>query len=475
MSAADLSHQVSVLWRHVELRPLDIDAYKRLAFLTYEQKDFLTSLRCIKRTLQIYAEETKGDSHGYRTRSISIIDMENLKWKQAKCLLRRWMRYGDASDLDEACANYRIALRNRNVKMYWETYFEIASILLRLGDTQGCLDAYGACIVVFHDRRELLLVTEYNIAQVLVANGKLNEALTIYRELMLLTGVGNLTSADFIPVQCLGIKSLNISLEIARILYKKGEKELARSSFQELWEKFLTYDQPKIVIGGYSGFDLLMGHVSFNKWMADPTVWKRIADYFKKDRNYVFSAEFYENSAEILSLVGWERLPRGAKQMLIEVLLLRAECMREICKNEQAETLALTAYNMMPLDPVVIGRAARCCKSTSDEVSELKEKANHVMKYFVELYALLRMNAYRGRRRNIQFINRCATKINSIIRMALVRNCTAELRLSGVKIKRILPLVYSFRNLFKTGSVAVKNWVEVWNICASTIQDFFQR
>ena len=88
---------------------------------------------------------------------------------------------------------------------------------------------------------------------------------------------------------------------------------------------------------------------------------------------------------------------------------------------------------------------------------------------------MMRMNAYRGRRKKMKRYHNAITKLNSYIRMHLTRNKNADLRLANVSIRNNLKLVCKLRNIWKTGQESIQNWVKIWDLNAAMIQNCILR
>lgn len=63
-----------------------------------------------------------------------------------------------------------------------------------------------------------------------------------------------------------------------------------------------------------------------------------------------------------------------------------------------------------------------------------------------------------------------ATRINSFVRMLLVRNRTVPERLAGAKATHIKRLLYQLRGVLKSGQAAIRDWLEIWNVAATSVQ-----
>ena len=442
----------------------------RLSFLYYELKNYNKCVKFIKYTLNLCDKEELTLAGNSTTASQS--DIEYLHFKLAKCLFRRWMKYSDNRNLTDSLSSYKIAIKNKEIIRRPDIYFELAAILLRLGRFQGFFDTLGAAIVIFAQNIDYLQVIQYNIAQILFVKGQIEEAYKIYVELSLSKNTPNLIIEDSIYILVKGVNKFNISIEIAMIFYRKGDLELFYSVLNEIWQNFNHNSKLRL---NETDFDFLIGHIDFDSWFNDPWVWKTLGDHFYKDNNFVFAGEFYGYSAEIFSFFAWDSLSKIEKSAYVNTILSRSECMWSVSMYELAEYYAHIAFNLMPTDPVVIGRASRCCRENIASNYEIHRKAVVVFKRFADLYAMMRMNAYRGRRKRMKRYHNAITKLNSYIRMHLTRSKNANLRLANVSIRNNLKLVCKLRNIWKTGQESIQNWVKIWDLNAVMIQNYILR
>ena len=473
--------QYENLLSHVALRPYDIDGLIRCCFLSYELKEFNECMKFTRRIL-VLADMEDSQTHASKHTTASQIDIEFVHLKLAKCLMRRWTKYGEYPDLKEALSSYKVAMRNKDILRRYDIYFEVSGAMLKINNMQGSLDTLGAFVGVAQTGRKyvntesalMLQIAQYNVAQLMFVKGDVDAAHRIYTELALCDDIDDIGDEDTVHVLTSSLKKFNISLEIARILYRKGKKDLAKKMFEECWVKFKRhYLNPKIYRKPVE-FDLCMGYTDFNEWYHDPTTWMKIGRRFRKLRNYVFGGEFYGHCAEMLSLYGFEKLGQKGQKMLVDVVLARGECMYAVCMYDEAEYCAHVAYDMSPTDAVVIARSSRILSNREDEINrQIIEKSVIILYRFQQLHFMLHMNAYRGRVRHMKERGKDATKICSYLRMMLVKNRMAEFRLAHVSACNNLKLIKSLGYLWKKGRESVENWLQIWNLNAEIAQRSF--
>jgi hypothetical protein len=138
-----VNRQAALLTSHILLRPYDMDGLIRLSLLTYEQREYKKCVKYIHRVLEL-AEKEEITLAGHTTASYNDIQFMHLK--HAKCMVRRWMKYNENSDLEKAIASYRIAMKNKEILKRYDSYFELSGAMLKLGNTQGAFDTLGAII-----------------------------------------------------------------------------------------------------------------------------------------------------------------------------------------------------------------------------------------------------------------------------------------------------------------------------------------
>merc|ERR1711871_1738637 len=142
----------------------------RCCFLSYELKDFKPCLKYARRILEL-AEKEDARTHAKHT-TASTIDIEFVHLKLGKCLMRRWMKYGEVSDLKEALSSYRIAMRNKDILKRYDLFFELSGAMLNVNNMQGALDTLGAFVGMAHtggkhvDAQSTLMlqIAQYNVA-----------------------------------------------------------------------------------------------------------------------------------------------------------------------------------------------------------------------------------------------------------------------------------------------------------------------
>ena len=139
------------------------------------------------------AAKEDAQTHASKHTTASEIDIEFARLKLAKCLMRRWTRYGEYPDLREAILSYRIAMRNKDILKRYDIYFELSGAMLRLNNIQGALDTLGAFVGMVQTGRKyvdvqstmMLQIAQYNVAQLLFVKGEIDSAYKIYTELAL--------------------------------------------------------------------------------------------------------------------------------------------------------------------------------------------------------------------------------------------------------------------------------------------------
>ena len=137
-------------------------------------------------------------------------------------------------------------MRNKDILRRYDIYFEVSGAMLKINNMQGSLDTLGAFVGVAQTGRKyvntesalMLQIAQYNVAQLMFVKGDVDAAHRIYTELALCDDIDDIGDEDTVHVLTSSLKKFNISLEIARILYRKGKKDLAKKMFEECWVKF---------------------------------------------------------------------------------------------------------------------------------------------------------------------------------------------------------------------------------------------
>lgn len=465
----------------IQLRPNDIRSLRLLVDVVYEMNDYLAAVQVIGKAVR---HPELRSSH--------------LFLLLGRCHLRRWKQDGTVPDLSLALAAYREAMRDPDLHRAAVSspvpYFELAGLLLRLGKHQMALDTLSAVMTIFKSEYEWTLLGQYNVAQILVLLGDYIAALKLYQQLMmcpLLVEAPGLQNTDHCILLSTRLVSMLVSVEMAKLQQCLGKGKLAVSLFKECFER-----QDRYKYGDHNGgdVDIRFGHTNWAEWVASPYTFKRLGDLFRKELNLAMAAEMFCSATRLYEQQHiannhgshqHEASNRQQIQTLLGFVLDRGECLAELHIYEEAENCAVEAFDLLPLDIVVVGRAARCCirgavdgrAALSEHPPKLPEKnldiireADRVFRAVGLVQGVLRVKVARRRRAARQQLGYYATKIVSVVRMCLVRSRTAAARLDIVCTGRIGILVHSLRRVWKTGRAALEEYLELWNLSVKGIQ-----
>lgn len=444
------------------LRPHDFTAIEKLTELHYNRKDYIATYLSINRLIQVN-----------RCTSSSYIRL-------GKCYFLRWMKDWTDEDLEAAGRAYHSAfkcgdlMKKSSLPMQ---HLEMFSILIRLGECQGALDILGLIVSHFKDEgiSAWMCIVQYNIAQVLLLLGKIDEAFRLYQDLFaneLLIEI----DVDSDTIFCNSKRIINsyISLEVCRLLQLQGDHKLAKHLYRESFDRIFKYGCSKKAV------DFRFNHVTFEHWYNDYRTFKKLGDLFKSECNFVMAAEMYSYACEMIASSnkassGWDNITSEDRAAFLSYLLDKGECLALFRQYNQSEACAFYAYRKAPMDIVIVARAARCCDplGTSELSRKILKHSYPIFRSVKKIVSLLFVKVARRRRLNEDKKHYYASQIASVIRMCLVRNRELGLRLSNVHpATRIGPLIRYCRRvcLFKSGKEVLDDWVEVWNLHANCIQ-----
>jgi tetratricopeptide (TPR) repeat protein len=464
---AELKARAHKLQARLHVRPNDARSLQLLVQVVYEMNDYLAAVQVIGRALK--NPELASSS----TRLYILL---------GRCHLRFYKKDGTVPDLDLALAAYREAMRDPDLCSP-VPYFELAGLLLRLGKHQMALDALGASMTIFKgpEHAAWTLLGQHNVAQILVLVGDLDGAMQLYQQLQtcpLLVepqelGRGGGGGVDHCVLGSTRLVSVLLSVEMACLHHRLGNSKLATALLVECFDRRV---RTASFLGPENGGDVDLGLAGFGpgdagRWVSSPSTFKRLGDFFRtQEGNLALAAELYGRAAE---LSGWSKEEQQRESL--GLVLDRAECLAELRNDQEAEAAAYFAYDLMPLDVVIVGRAARCCLRGGDTLLPEKNRVilAESLRVFKAVDCILRiLRRYLARRRKEArlALGYYATKIASVIRMNLARSSTADARLQVVATARIGNLVHSLRYVWKTGRSALDMYVELWSLSVKGIQ-----
>jgi tetratricopeptide (TPR) repeat protein len=462
----ELRYQRRKLVHKVHVRPGDKSSALKLIDVAYELGDYFQVCTVIKRSLLKFPE--------LRVHSVYL--------KLGRCFLRRWKTDGSRNDLNEAYDAYRKALNDPNVLMrplanpY--AYFEFIGICARLDKCQMAMDALGAIMARFEDNYDLLMLCQYIVAQLSLVNGQFDAAYKTYQQVMLCPQViepllifPKEEKIDSIPMVSSFITSILCQVEVACLQHMSGNKKMSVRMLSEAFDR-----QNKLgptILSDSSIIDIRNNETNFEQWASSYHTYKFLGDLFQKKLfNLAIAAQLYGIAGEVYSNISLNIniLSKEKKTELCSLILDRGECLAEMGAHDDAEHCGHYAFKVLPVDPVVTGRAARCCQRINEKNEHITILALNVFKAVNLMSRVLRKKVAARRKEAKQALNDYATIINSAIRMALVRNRMAGDFLEITPAGRIGNRIHNFRNLWKSGKEELDFWVEFWNVSCNIIQ-----
>jgi len=503
------------LLARLSVRPNERQSLIEYSELAYAQKQYECAAEYAERIIKM------DESRGTPPAALYI--------RKGKALFRAWEQNGDYSLLKRALEGYRNAMLDHHVARNRQCYFELATIQYRLGDYQNALDTFGAAMVLFHgdiknrehdDNTDWMYIAQYSIAHIMFLAGKSDEARALYMELMLTPMKLKVDPGpDSIISIPLRFTNIGITLEIALIMKRnKVEHTLALNLLRETWlrmdkfhknfedyseerglmktivdetkESFHGFNASKVndidtpktkgdkhnlsdMIDGLNDFiDFRFGMKSFEEWIVNSDVMKKIGDYFKSEYNMVFAAEWYGFAGELCG--GYDNLKTIAeKRYLCDVVLLRGECLATLGDFNASEHCAHFVFKYRPSDMACVMRCARCCRKHIPENEEIFAQMLKVTYLMTLIRGCIRARTVARRQKAARRLYKAATSINSFFRMVLMRNRMAGEVASAMG---IIHATHRARRLLKnhqvlrSGHEALQNWFQIWNPSATALQ-----
>lgn len=386
--------------------------------------------------------------------------------KLGKCHFRKWQRDQTSSDLLSALNSYKSAMKDPRVSRAAlpTHYFEMISILLRMGHHQSALDILSCVTTLYKADTAWVHVSYYNMAQILLVVGRPVQALELYRMLLLFSGGQQDLAVDAGPDHIVQL-SLNIStillmLEAARVT-SIGDSALGSTLFSEAWDKMSTR-----LVGGLS---LRFNKASFQEWFQDPLTFKRLAEMLTgtECNNFVMAAEFYGVAADRMRSAGTATTEAAA-----ELSLRRAELLSELCVSG-AELYAQQCSQTPRCPAVLLLRAARCLRTDSPLNRRLLATAQRLQQAVETIQRGVRRHRGHAAARRHKQQQRAASRIGAFIRMCLARNQSISLRLAAATPSRMPGLLNSLRHgAMRSGRVLLVDHAALWAASATRIQTF---
>jgi tetratricopeptide (TPR) repeat protein len=446
-----LALESSHLVHKLKLRPFDVRSLHHLATIDYQREDYESTIKIINKLIGL------GEAS---TQLLLIL---------GKCFFRRWCRDSAENDLLLALGAYKAAVDNPDMAQYPSPtpWFEMVSILVRLGRYQAGMDVLGIVLTIFKSKQfePWSILVQYNVAQILLLAGRLSEAAAIYRDLMLYNTDVTVTvehdAVVLLPTRMLyGV----LIVEMGRLTQLQGKHALAVAVYKENWLSI--------------SYSMKFGKADVASWLGDLDALKGMATLFHKENNFFMAAEYYGMAAELVSSSAhgnsgkeWMDISYPDRTEIIEMVLKRAELLAEVHSFKQAEFCAHFAVSRANGDLIVMARAGRCCRKDVPGNEDICDSSAAIVRAVIKIQWALRSVFWRiknklKRRRILK-----ATKIVSFIRMCIVRNRTISPRLSATSARHLAHVALRLEKVaFKSGKKVIQDYFVIWNAASKMIQ-----
>jgi tetratricopeptide (TPR) repeat protein len=442
-----LARESSHLIHKLALRPYDVRALNQLAIVDYRRGDYESTIKIIAKLIKL---------NEYTTELLLIM---------GKCYFQRWIRDKNENDLLLALGAYKSAIDNPDMAQHPSPtpWFEMVSILVRLGRYQAALDTLGIVMTIYTNKskqyQNWIILVQYNVAQILLLAGRLTEAVSIYRDLLLYK-VDITVPIEQDAIVLLPMRMLHgvLIIEMGRLTQLQGKSALALAVYKENW--LSIYHAMKF------------GHSDVNAWLGDIDSLKGLASFFCQEQNFFMAGEYYGMAAELISQDReWNDIPYEESQQIIELVLRRGELLAEVSAFKQAEFCAHFAVSRANGDLIVLARAGACCRKDNENNSEIVNSAAEIVRAVSKIQWALRSAFWRIKNKLKKRRILKATKIVSFIRMCLVRNRLIGPRLSVTSPKRIVSIANHFKKVaMKSGKKVLQDYFVIWDASAGLIQ-----
>lgn len=475
----------------LDMRPRDQKSLIQLINVAYELEDYFSVCTLIKRAQKLHPDERNHAQY----------------MRLGRCSMRRWSKDGEYSDITTAVEAYGNALHDPIELMRPLAnplyFFEYVGVLIRcrqldnapdtdtedddaylaLGCHQVAIDLLGAMVSRWSDDYGIMMMCQYLMAQILCVRGDYEEAYQIYQDRlllcpMLLQPLEEYTTKDAVVTTSVRMISILVQLEAAVIQKKLGMFKVCVGMMSEAFMRQERNGPVELADG--SQVDIRFGHTKFQEWVSSPETFSNLCQVFRKQGNVSAAADMAAVAADLCSKEIQKGkydnagIPRSEKKRLCSFMLDRGEALAELCVfggDNGSEVCAHYAYNMLEIDVVVTGRAARCVLANKPKNQALIKASKDVGKAVALVSRILLFKVSVRRKQARLALGEFATTINAAIRMSLVRNRHAADLLSVTPTFRIGNVIRYFRKcLWKSGRLALEEWTEFWDTSVNIIQ-----
>jgi tetratricopeptide (TPR) repeat protein len=228
----DEKNRIRFLNNSLQIRPYDISIINKLIDLAYSRQDDIAAVLAINKLLNL----DKCTSKHYLM--------------LGKIYFRRWYKDCSIDALYKSCEYYHTAMKypdfhRKECLSSPIHYFEMFSILVRLGHYQQSLDILGIIVVHYKDFIEWNYLVQYNIAQVLLLLGNIKKSILLYQQLLLsplIVEIDLSEHIDHVYYNTKRIVNVYLTLEYAHLLHITGNIKLSKQLYSETFDRMTKYN-----------------------------------------------------------------------------------------------------------------------------------------------------------------------------------------------------------------------------------------
>ena len=228
----DEKNRIRFLNNSLQIRPYDVSIINKIIDLAYSRQDDIAAVLAINKLLNL----DKCTSKHYLM--------------LGKIYFRRWYKDCSIDALYKSCEYYHTAMKypdfhRKECLSSPIHYFEMFSILVRLGHYQQSLDILGIIVVHYKDFIEWNYLVQYNIAQVLLLLGNIKKSILLYQQLLLsplIVEIDLSEHIDHVYYNTKRIVNVYLTLEYAHLLHITGNIKLSKQLYSETFDRMTKYN-----------------------------------------------------------------------------------------------------------------------------------------------------------------------------------------------------------------------------------------
>lgn len=228
----DEKNRIRFLNNSLQTRPHDTSIINKLVDLAYGRQDDIAAVLAINKLLNLDKCTSK---HFLML---------------GKIYFRRWYKDCSIDALYKSCEYFHTAMKypdfhRKECLVTPIHYFEMFSILVRLGHYQQSLDILGIVVVHYKDYIEWNYIVQYNIAQVLLLLGNVKKSVLLYQQLLLCPLIIEIDLSehyDHVYYNAKRIVNVYLTLEYALLLHITGNTKLSKQLYSEAFDRMTKYN-----------------------------------------------------------------------------------------------------------------------------------------------------------------------------------------------------------------------------------------